>query len=140
MKDTGCMSYRSVPGAEHRGKHLTATRYPFRSLEPSLPSRRATFDSTELTVRILKPSDPIPTAENYSEGVLSEEPRKSQVHTYGSSKIGGVRQSKRIRFNKVQGRLKRITINPTMSIKDLKLKVSTHKAIQWSAETNQAND
>ena len=73
---------------------------------------------------MLRPGDPIPTVETYSEEPIDTEPRRAQLITYGSSQVGGLRQSKRIKYNKVSGRRRKITIHPRMTVKELKAKVN----------------
>ncbi|OCH88183.1 cysteine proteinase [Obba rivulosa] len=89
--------------------------------------RSSTFDITDITIRILGPKDPIPTADSYSEESFQDRPRplhQSSLLTYGSRKAGGLRQSTRIRQVKALGKRRRVTVTKDMSVKDLKILVS----------------
>ena len=96
---------------------------------PTPRDRKSSFDITEITVRILGPSDPVPTADAYSEESFQDRQRplnQSSLLTYGSRKAGGVRQSTRIRQVKALGKRRRVTVTKDMSVKDLKVMVSHH--------------
>ncbi|EMD38059.1 hypothetical protein CERSUDRAFT_113204 [Gelatoporia subvermispora B] len=86
--------------------------------------RKSSFDITEITIRILGPEDPIPTADVYSEESFQDRQRplhQSSLLTYGSRKTGGVRQSTRIRQVKALGKRRRATVTKDMSVKDMKV-------------------
>ncbi|EPT06051.1 hypothetical protein FOMPIDRAFT_1034036 [Fomitopsis schrenkii] len=87
--------------------------------------RKSTFDTTEITVRILGPGTPTPSPESYSEeqaaGRVAEPAGPPTFITYGSKKTSGLRQSRRIREGKERGKRCRVTITNDMLVKDLKV-------------------
>ncbi|KAL4247306.1 peptidase C19 family protein [Abortiporus biennis] len=117
--------YPSGPfiGIENTG---TGWKHDLEVCDDCRKQKRTTFDSTELTIRILRPSDPIPTPGTYSEQNIAEEPTPgpSTLHTYGSRKVGGLRQSKRIRQGKAVNRRRKVLITRWMTVKELKITLS----------------
>ncbi|CAL1704590.1 unnamed protein product [Somion occarium] len=88
--------------------------------------RKSTFETTEVTIHVLKLTDSIPTGEaRPREPQATAEPSttKPLPRTYGSRSIGGVRQSKRIRQAKKQERQSRVTISRSTTVKELKMKI-----------------
>ncbi|OBZ75519.1 Ubiquitin carboxyl-terminal hydrolase 48 [Grifola frondosa] len=85
--------------------------------------RRSTYEMTEITVRVLGPSDPIPSTDSYREE--PSQPRhispQPTLLTYGSRKAGGLRKSHRIRQVKEPGKRRRVTITKAMTVKELKV-------------------
>lgn len=94
----------------------------------SLAFRKSTFDITEITVRILAPGTPSPSPDSYSEEQTARRAAEfvdpPTLITYGSKK-SGLRQSRRIREVKERSKRRRVTITSHMSVRDLKVLVST---------------
>ena len=97
-------------------------------------SRKTSFESTEITIHILKPTDKIPSEATppttAAVGIADSTPQgtsgsKPPVRTYGSrNQQTGVRQSKRILWQaKKQERQCRVTISRSTTVKELKLEV-----------------
>ncbi|KAI0079874.1 cysteine proteinase [Panus rudis PR-1116 ss-1] len=110
--------------------HLIAVENTGTELVPELPvceecrrNRRSCYDTTNITIRILKPEDPIPTTHTPSPAFEEPPPGPGQLKTYGSRKLGSTRQSKRIRQVKDKNRIRKVTITRSMLVKDLKVKV-----------------
>ncbi|CDO68332.1 hypothetical protein BN946_scf184799.g59 [Trametes cinnabarina] len=92
--------------------------------------RRTSFDMTEITIRILRPNDPIPTAQTYSEEPLQPtKPLQTTLLTYSKRHNEGHRKSKRIRQVKEYGKRRKITITKAMSVKDLKVMLNDELGI-----------
>ena len=85
--------------------------------------RKTSFDVTELTVRLLRPEDPIPTPETYVKELPQRKPVQMTLTTYGSRTVGNLRQSKRLRQVGVFGKRKKVAVSRTTTIRDLKVKV-----------------
>ncbi|KAH9946153.1 cysteine proteinase [Epithele typhae] len=89
--------------------------------------RRTEFDMTEITVRVLRPTDPTPTPETYNETRFvpdksSHPPVQATLLTYSKRvNMEGSRKSKRIRQGREYGKKHKITITKSMSVKDLKV-------------------
>jgi len=83
--------------------------------------RKSDYDVTEITVRVLSKSDSILNSHSEESSQQIKYKPPTAIMTYGSRKVGGLRQSNRIRQGKDQGRRCRVTIMKTMSVKDLKL-------------------
>lgn len=86
--------------------------------------RKSSYDKTELTIRILRADDPTPTPETYAKQLSQPQETQPTLITYGSRKVGGLRQSKRIRQVKDLGRRKKLVITPQTTVKELKMQVS----------------
>lgn len=85
---------------------------------------------TEITVRVLGPGDPTPTPETYSDELKQPIKNGATVQTtlvtYGKKgNMEGSRKSKRIRQVREHGKRRKFTITKTMTVKDLKVMVST---------------
>ena len=95
--------------------------------------RKSAFDVTEITVRILGPGTPTPSPESYVEeqttGRAADLTGFPALVTYGSKKTSGLRQSRRIKEVKDRSKRRRVTITSEMSVKDLKVLVSTSQSI-----------
>ncbi|KAI0637029.1 cysteine proteinase [Trametes polyzona] len=92
--------------------------------------RRTSFDMTEITVRVLGPNDPIPTAETYTEELPP--PTKSvqtTLLTYSKRQAEGHRKSKRIRQTREYGKRRKVTITKAMTVKDLKVMLNDELCI-----------
>ncbi|KAJ3545017.1 hypothetical protein NM688_g5677 [Phlebia brevispora] len=86
--------------------------------------RKTSFDVTELTVRLLRAEDPIPTPETYNKNLPQKQQQyQTTLTTYGSRTVGNLRQSKRIRQVGAFGRRKKVAVTRTTTIKDLKIKI-----------------
>lgn len=90
-------------------------------------SRQSTFETAEINVRVLKPSDPLPTPETLNKdipsgGLIAQQPFPI---TYGSRKVNGVRQSKRIRQVNGQNKRRKLGITKEMTVKELKVEVGS---------------
>ena len=94
--------------------------------------RRSTFETTVITVRILRPTDPVPTPESFNQSFQTSQtalepgisrPRQPGLITYGSRKVNGIRQSKRIRQVNGHDKKAKVTINREMTVKALKIEV-----------------
>ena len=82
---------------------------------------------TEITLRVLGPSDPTPTPQNHSDELPPRSPAKpvqSTLTTYSKRQNEGPRKSKRIRGGREYGKRRKITITKAMSVKELKMMVS----------------
>lgn len=105
-------------------------------------SRKSTFDTTEITVRILGPGTPTPSPESYSEeqaaGRVAEPAGPPTFITYGSKKTSGLRQSRRIREGKERGKRCRVTITNDMLVKDLKVLVSLYASNRPALQVSDA--
>ncbi|KAI0831247.1 cysteine proteinase [Trametes gibbosa] len=87
--------------------------------------RRTSFDMTEITVRVLGSTDPIPTAETYTEEPMQPTKQvQTTLLTYSKKKSEGYRKSKRIRQVRAYGKRRKITITKAMTVKDLKVMLS----------------
>ncbi|KAM5535206.1 hypothetical protein V8D89_011142 [Ganoderma adspersum] len=94
--------------------------------------RRTSFDMTEITLRVLGPSDPTPTPQNYSDELPSRSPAKpvqSTLTTYSKRQNEGSRKSKRIRQVREYGKRRKITITKGMSVKELKVMLNDELGI-----------
>ncbi|KAI9064377.1 cysteine proteinase [Trametes sanguinea] len=92
--------------------------------------RRTSFDMTEITIRILGPNDPIPTAQTRDdEPVQVPKPIQTTLTTYSKSQNEGLRKSKRIRQVREYGKRRKITITKAMSVKDLKVMLNDELGI-----------
>ncbi|TCD68915.1 hypothetical protein EIP91_009466 [Steccherinum ochraceum] len=93
--------------------------------------RKSSFETTDLTVRLLKASDPIPTPATFhkDDTVVESRERPSYPITYGSRKVNGVRQSKRIRQVNGRHRQRKITITREMTVKELKIEIQNEESI-----------
>ncbi|TBU50715.1 cysteine proteinase [Dichomitus squalens] len=94
--------------------------------------RRTSFEMTEVTIRVLGPSDPTPTPQNYSDEPLPHSPTKpvqTTLHKYGKRQNEGSRKSKRIRQVREYGKRRRITITKAMSVKELRVMLSDELGI-----------
>lgn len=79
---------------------------------------------TEITVRVLGPNDPIPTAQTYiEEPVQPAKSGQTTLLTYSKKQSEGYRKSKRIRQVREYGKRRKITITKAMSVKELKVMV-----------------
>jgi hypothetical protein len=95
--------------------------------------RQREYESTEITVRVLGPSDKIPSADSWSHNPSEEEVTPFK---YGSSNGWGLRQSKRLKRGKIQ-KEKKITIRKTTTAKEIKILVrSDGLAIFLTRELN----
>ena len=104
------------------GQYLSVK--PFESI---IRSRRSDFEMTEITVRVLGPSDLTPTPQNYRDQVSPRSPTKPEqvtLTTYSKRQNEGFRKSKRIRQVREYGKRHKITITKAMSVKELKVMVS----------------
>ncbi|KAH8107139.1 cysteine proteinase [Cristinia sonorae] len=89
-------------------------------------ARKSSFETTEIVVRVLRPSDPVPTPETYTEDdPVPDEPRGKKPFpiTYGSRKVNGLRQSKRIQQSSGQVKRRKVTITRDMTVKELKMRL-----------------
>ena len=96
--------------------------------------RKLAYDTTLLTVAILKASDAIPLLSSddvrrdpsYKElnDITSYFPSSSLKQNGTSAKGNGVRQSKRIRENKVKERWRKVRVRKATTIRELKVMVS----------------
>lgn len=76
-------------------------------------------------MRVLGPTDPIPTAETYTEEPKQPtKPVQTTLLTYSKKQSEGYRKSKRIRQVREYGKRRKITITKAMTVKDLKVMVS----------------
>ncbi|KAI0374832.1 cysteine proteinase [Pilatotrama ljubarskyi] len=92
--------------------------------------RRTSFDMTEITIRVLGPKDPIPTADSYSEEPLQPtKPVQTTLLTYSKRQNEGYRKSRRIRQVKEYGKRRKITITKAMTVKDLKVMLNDELGI-----------
>lgn len=91
--------------------------------------RKLTFDSAQVTLILLKSSDPVPTGESNgkdNEAVNgNDHPNEIVILSAGTSNLNGQRQSRRIRENKDRGRRKKVEIQKAMTVKDIKVLVSS---------------
>ncbi|KAI0721718.1 cysteine proteinase [Cerioporus squamosus] len=84
--------------------------------------RRTSFEMTEITVRVLGPSDPVPTPQTYIEELPQPVPQgQTTLTTYSKRQNEGSRKSKRIRQVREYGKRRKIIITKAMSVKDLKI-------------------
>ncbi|KAL7283349.1 hypothetical protein ACG7TL_002778 [Trametes sanguinea] len=92
--------------------------------------RRTSFEMTEITVRILGPNDPIPTAQTRDdEPVQVPKPVQTTLTTYSKRHNEGHRKSKRIRQVREYGKRRKITITKAMSVKELKVMLNDELGI-----------
>lgn len=93
--------------------------------------RKSSYDKTEISIRLLRADDANPTPETYAK--LTSLPQEVQptLVTYGSRKVGGMRQSKRIRQVREMGRRRKLTITPETTVKELKIQIQT----EWEIPT-----
>ena len=96
--------------------------------------RKLSYETTEISVRILRAGEPTPRPETYAKQQSQPQDAQPTLVTYGSRKIGGMRQSKRIRQVKELGKRKKLTIMPAMTVKELKIQVR-HLFLQGPAGT-----
>lgn len=89
--------------------------------------RKADFDSAEVTIRVLGPSDPIPSAESFLNG-LNPSNNDAVVFKYGSSNGGGVRHSKRLRQGKGRKQTKKMVVWKSTIVRDIKNRVSQDRS------------
>ena len=115
-----------------------------------VPFRKTSFESTEITIHILKPTDKVPSEATppttAAVGIADSTPQgtsgsKPPVRTYGSrNQQTGVRQSKRILWQaKKQERQCRVTISRSTTVKELKLEVRDVHFI-FSLSLSQSDD
>ncbi|EKM55145.1 uncharacterized protein PHACADRAFT_94093 [Phanerochaete carnosa HHB-10118-sp] len=90
---------------------------------------KSAYEKTELTIRVLRADDPTPTPETYAEQLSQPAEARPTVVTYGSKKIGNLRQSKRIRQTRELGRRRKLIITPDMTVKDLKIQIQAELEI-----------
>lgn len=118
-----CGPLISMEYADGRWKHEPAV------CEGCRLKRKSAYEKTELTIRILRASDPAPTPEAYAKQLSQPAEVRPAVVTYGSKKVGNLRQSKRIRQVKELGRRKKLTISPNTTVKDLKVQIQAELEI-----------
>jgi len=87
------------------------------------------YDTTEITIRILRSQDPDPTPSTYlqrDEPSLQRPSENGQRPSakYGSRTTGATRQSTRIRQVKDKGGRRKLTIFKQSTVKDMKMMVS----------------
>ena len=78
----------------------------------------------------MREEDPIPTPETYKKQLSRPQESQPTLITYGSRKVGNLRQSKRIRQVKELGRRKKLDITPEMTVKELKVQVCIRLCVQ----------
>jgi hypothetical protein len=98
------------------------------------------FETTEVTVRILGPSDPIPTAESYLGGYLPTDEEGEDPIQPATGNGGGVRQSKRLRLGKNRKKKVKIEISKTMDVRSIQMKASSAPSSRAFTDQNPDRD